>query len=154
MKRFLRILLFAVLGLAVLPPTTHAETWFQEVKRIRKEADATEARSKAFEIVPDCELTEKSVKAGATFKDKGQRVIVRHAQVRVELPVGKDKGNVVHKYRTQEVNYNGEPTWTGRWKQPWAMGYFNYTVTATYKGNVYVQTFKVGRDGVISSNPS
>lgn len=154
MKRFLRILLFAALGFTILPHTTHAETWFQEAKRIRKEADVTEPRSKAFEIVPDCELTEKSVKAGATFKDKGQRVIVRHAQVRVELPVRKEKGSVVHKYRTHEVNYNGEPTWTGRWKEPWAMGYFNYTVTATYKGNVYVRHFRVGRDGVVSSNPA
>ena len=93
------------------------------------------------------------MKAGATFKDKGERVIVRHAQIRVELPVGKEKGNIVYKYRIREVNYNGEPAWTGKWREPWAVGFFNYTVTATYKGNVYGRQFKVGRNGLISSNP-
>jgi len=135
----------------MMPLPTRAESWFQEVKRIRKEADATEARSKTFEILPDCELTEKSLKAGATFKDKGERVIVRHAEVRVELPVGREKGNTVYKHRVREVNYNGEPAWTGKWREPWAMGYFNYTVTATYKGHVYVRQFKVGRTGLLSS---
>jgi hypothetical protein len=149
-----RTFLLLAFGLAMMPPTAHAETWFQEVKRIRKEADATAARSKTFEILPDCELTEKSVKAAATFKDQGERVIVRHAQVRVELPVGTEKGNVVYKYRVREVNYNGEPAWTGKWREPWTMGYFNYTVTATYKGNVYVRQFKVGRSGLLSSNPA
>lgn len=152
MQRLLRILLLVGIGLALLPHTIHAETWFQEAKRLRQEADATEPRSKSFEILPDGELTERSVKAGATFKDKGERVIVRHAQVRVELPAGKEKGSVIYKHRTRDVSYNGEPTWTGRWKESWTMGYFNYTVTATYKGKVYVQTFKVRRDGVVSSN--
>jgi len=150
MKRFIRILLLGAIGLALRPISTHAETWFQEARRIRKEADAIEPRSKTFEILPDCELTEKSVKAGATFKNHGERVIVRHAHIRVELPVRKEKDNVVCKYRTRDVNYNGEPTWTGHWREPWAMGYFNYTVTATYKGNVYSQQFKVGRAGVLT----
>jgi len=132
---------------------SHAETWFQEVKRIRKEADAMEVRSKKFEIIPDCELADKSVKAGATFKDKDERVIVRRAVIHVELPVGREKGAVVYQYRDRTVNYNGEPTWTGRWREPWAMGSFTYTVTATYKGNVYSRQFKVGRNGVLSSNP-
>ena len=149
-----RILLLAAIGLAMMPLSAPADTWFQEAKRIRKEADATEARSKTFEILPDCELAEKSVKAGATFKDKGERVIVRHAQVRVELPVGTEKGKVVYKYRVHEVNYNGEPAWTGKWREPWTMGFFNYTVTATYKGNVYVRQFQVGKDGLLSSNPA
>lgn len=150
MKRFLRFFLFATIGLAMSPLASHAETWFQEAKRIRQEADAAEARSKAFEILPDCELTEESVKAGATFKNNGERVIVRNVQIRVELPVAKEKGNVVYKYRTREVNYNGEPAWMGRWRESWVMGYFNYTVTANYKGNVYTKQFKVGRDGVIA----
>ncbi|EDY19254.1 hypothetical protein CfE428DRAFT_3431 [Chthoniobacter flavus Ellin428] len=143
-----------MMGLLMLPLTTQAETWSQEAKRIRKEADVVAARSKSFEILPDCELTEKSVKAGATFKDKGERVIARHAQVRVELPVAKVKGAVIYKYRSRDVDYNGEPAWTGRWKQPWAMGFFNYTVTATYKGNVYVRHFRVSRDGVVSNDPA
>jgi hypothetical protein len=146
--------LLTAIGLAMILPAAHAETWFQEAKRIRKEADAIEARSKAFEILPDCELTEKAVRAAATFKDQGERVIVRHAQIRVELPVAKERGEVVYKYRVREVNYNGEPAWTGKWREPWAMGYFNYTVTATYKGNVYVRQFKVGRSGLLSSNPA
>jgi hypothetical protein len=146
-------LLLATIGLASMPLATHAETWFQEAKRIRKEAAASEARSKLFEILPDCELTEKSVKAGATFKDYGERVIVRRAQIRVELPVAKKNGSIIYKYRYRNVSYNGEPTWTGRWREPWAMGFFNYTVTATYKGNVYVRHFKIGREGLLSSNP-
>ncbi|MEP6673074.1 MAG: hypothetical protein ABJF10_28190 [Chthoniobacter sp.] len=145
--------LLAAICCAMLPLAFHAETWFQEAKRIRQEADATEARSKKFEILPDCELTEKSVKAGATFKDKGERVIVRRAVIHVELPVGREKGSVVYKYRDRKVNYNGEPAWTGRWREPWAMGSFTYTVRATYKGNVYVRQFKVGRNGVLTSSP-
>src|SRR5260221_9044201 len=148
-----RTFLLLAIGLAMMPLPTHAETWFQEAKRIRKEADATEARSKTFEILPDFELTEKSVKAGAKFKNNGERVIVRRAQIRVELPVGREKGNVVYKYRVREVNYNGEPAWTGKWREPWAIGFFNYTVAATYMGNVYSQQFKVGRSGLGSSNP-
>ena len=154
MKIGCRTLFHLAIGLAMMPLSTHAETWFQEAKRIRKEADATEARSKAFEIIPDGELTEKSVKAGATFKNNGERVIVRRAQIRVELPVGREKGNVVFKYRVREVNYNGEPAWAGKWREPWTMGFFHYTVTATYKGNVYVRHFKVGRSGLLSSNPA
>jgi len=137
----------------MMPVAAHAETWFQEAKRIRQEADGVEARSKKFEIIPDCELAEKAVKAGATFKDKGERVIVRRAVIHVELPVGRDKGSVVYKYRDRVVNYNGEPMWTGRWREPWAMGSFRYTVTATYKGNVYSREFKVGRNGVLVGNP-
>jgi hypothetical protein len=150
MKRFLWISLF-VIGFVALPHATHAETWFEEAKRIHKEADAVEPRSTTFEILPDFELAENSVKAGATFKNNGERVIVRSAQVRVELPVAKEKGNVIYKYRTRELTYNGEPAWTGRRKEPWAMGYFNYTVTATYKGNVYTKQFKVGRDGLVAN---
>jgi len=145
--------LLAVICLALMPLSVHAETWFQEVKRIRQEADAVEVRSKKFEIIPDCELTEKSVKAGATFKDKGERVIVRRAVIHVELPVGREKGAVEYKYRDRAVNYNGEPVWTGRWREPRAMGSFSYTVTATYKGNVYTGQFKVGRNGLLPSNP-
>ena len=55
----------------------HAETWFQEAKRIRQEADAIEPRSKSFEIQPVFELQEKLVMAGATFKNHGERTIVR-----------------------------------------------------------------------------
>jgi len=144
----------AAICLLMMPLATHAETWFQEAKRIRKEADVTEARSQKFEILPDCELTEKTVKAGATFKDKGERVIVRHAVIHVELPVGREKGAVVYKYRDRVVNYNGEPMWTGRWRESWAMGSFAYTVTDTYKGNVYSRQFKVGRNGVLPSKPA
>jgi len=151
MLRRLCLLALAAISFGVMPPATHAETWFQEVKRIRKEADLSEPRSSNFEILPDCELAEKSVRAGATFKDKGERVIVQRAQIRVELPVAKGKENVIYKYRTHEVSYNGEPTWTGRWREPWAMGYFTYTVTATYKGNVYTRQFKVGRSGVLAT---
>lgn len=151
MHRPLRLLFLAAIGFVVMPPATQAETWFQEVKRIRQEADQGEARSSTFEILPDCELAEKSVKAGATFKDKGERVIVQRAQIRVELPVAKEKENVIFKYRTRELSYNGEPTWTGRWREPWAVGYFTYTVTATYKGNVYTRQFKVGRSGVLAT---
>lgn len=139
-------------GLLLLPIAANAETWFQEAKRIHKEADVIESRSKTFEILPDCELREKSVKAGATFKDKGERVIARHVQIRVELPVANEKGGVIYRYRTREVNYNGEPTWSGRWREPWATGYFHYTVTATYKGNVYTKRFKAGRSGLLASN--
>lgn len=151
MHRSLRFLLFTAISFATMPLAAHAETWFQEAKRIRRQADHTEARSKTFEILPDCELTEKSVKAGATFKDNGEQVIVRRAQIRVELPVAKGNGNVIYKYRTCEVSYNGEPIWTGRWREPWVMGYFNYTVTATYKGNLYTKQFNVGRDGAAVS---
>ncbi|MDR3404098.1 MAG: hypothetical protein P4L99_16495 [Chthoniobacter sp.] len=146
-------LFLAAICFAMMPLAAHAETWFQEAKRIRKEADVVEARSKKFEIIPDCELTEKSVKAGATFKDKGERVIVRRAVIHVELPVGREKGAVVYKYRDRAVNYNGEPMWTGRWREPWAMGSFSYAVTAIYKGNEYRREFKVGRIGLLASNP-
>jgi len=139
-------------GLLLLPLAANAETWFQEAKRIHKEADAIEPRSKTFEILPDYELAEKSVKAGATFKDNGQRVIARHVQIRVELPVANEKGSVIYQYRTREVSYNGEPAWSGRRREPWTMGYFHYTVTATYKGNVYTKQFKVGREGLLAFN--
>lgn len=147
------LLLILTLSFTVTPLATRAETWFQEVKNIRREADAAEPRSKSFEIIPDGELTETCVKAGATFKNKGERVIVRRASIRVELPVAKEKDGVVYKYRTREVNYNGEPMWTGKWREPWTLGYFSYTVTATYKSNVYTKQFKVGREGVIGSGP-
>jgi hypothetical protein len=153
MHSFLRTILLITIALATMPGAARAETWFQEAKHIRKEADAVEARSKSFEILPACELTEKSVRAGATFKNNGERVIVRHAHIRVELPVATAKGSVVYKYRDREVHYNGEPAWTGRWSEPWKMGYFSYTVTATYKGNVYTRRFKVGRDGLLSNTP-
>jgi hypothetical protein len=148
-----RCFLFHFLLLSVVaigPVDLRAEpTWFQEAKHIRKDADTVAPRSKTFEIVPDCELTEKSQKARATFTDAGERVIVRHAQIRVELPVRREKGDIVYKYRTRDVSYNGEPEWNGRWREPWTMGFFNYTVTVTYKGNVYTRQFKVGQEGLI-----
>jgi len=150
--RLHRTLLLAAIGLAMLPLSAGAETWFQEVRRIRKEADATEPRSKTFEILPDCELTEKTVKAGATFKDNGERVIVRRAQIHVDLPVTKVNGAIIYKHRDRVMRYNGEPAWTGRRREPWAMGFFAYTVTATYKGNTYIRQFKVGRNGLMTSN--
>ncbi len=89
------------------------------------------------------------MKAGATFKNNGERVIVRRAHIRVDLPVAKVNGSLVYKHRERDVSYNGEPIWTGHWREPWAMGSFSYTVTATYKGNVYVREFKVGRNGLV-----
>lgn len=153
MSNALRFAVIAVVISILSPLSTYGETWFQEAKRIRLEADAIEPRSKSFEILPDFEFTEHSIKAGAIFKNKGQRVIAKHTWVHVELPVGATADKPVYKFRERVVNYNGEPTGTGRSRDTWAAGFFSYTVTATYKGNEYVRSFKVGKAGLISSNP-
>jgi hypothetical protein len=148
-----RFVVIVTAFLAFVPFTSRAESWFQEAKRIRLEADATEPRSKSFEILPDFEFTENSIKAGAIFKNNGQRVIAKHTWIHAELPAGTVSGKAIYKFRDRVVNYNGEPAWTGRSRETWAVGFFSYTVTVTYKGNEYVRSFKVGKAGLISSNP-
>ena len=78
---------------------------------------------------------------------------MRHAQIRVNLSVGKAQGQTVFKERIREQDYTGEPSWSGRWREPWGLGFFTYTVTATYKGNVYTTVFKVGKDAPTSAKP-
>jgi hypothetical protein len=71
---------------------------------------------------------------------------VRHVQIEVHLPVRKVQGQFVFKDRVRAQDYAGEPSWFGRWSEPWQIGFFTYTVTATYQGNIYVANFRVGRN--------
>ena len=145
-------LLFLALCFAS-PLVCRAESWFHEARQIRKDADTTAPRSKYFEILPVSTFTADHVSAGALFQDNGERVIVRQVRIHVSVPIRRADGKIVSKQRDREQRYTGEPAWSGRWRDPWKMGYFDYTVTATYKGNVYTASFKVGRDGLLASNP-
>ena len=150
MKSRFRNLLVLALCLA-LPLGGRAESWFQEAKRIKREADVAVSRSGSFQILPVANLTPEAVSAGAFFQDKGGRVIVRTARIHVSVPVKKASGQVVQVERNREQHYTGEPTWSGWWRDPWKVGYFDYTVTATYKGNVYTASFRISPDGVVES---
>jgi len=101
--------------------------------------------------VPDFSFAPDTVSAGALFKNKGERVIVRRAQIHVNLPVRKVAGRIVSKERIRDQSYTGEPKWSGRWHEPWTLGFFHYTVVATYKGNVYTASFQIGRNGLMES---
>ena len=150
-SRFQTLLLLAICFAA--PLAGRAESWFHEARQIRKEADATAPRSKHFEILPVSTFTAEQVSAGALFQDKGDRVIVRQVQIHASVPVRHVDGKTVLKQRDREQHYTGEPAWSGRWRDPWKVGYFDYTVTATYKGNVYIASFKVGREGLLGEQP-
>jgi hypothetical protein len=132
--------------------SARAESWFQEARQIRKEADATEPRSRNFEILPVSTLSTDQVSAGAFFQNNGTRVIVRRVQIHLSVPVKRADGRTTLKERNREQHYTGEPLWSGRWRDPWKVGYFDYTVTATYKGNVYTASFKIGHDGLLASS--
>jgi hypothetical protein len=150
MKFHCRILLLLTLCLG-LPCAARAESWFKEARQIRKDADQTEPRSKNFEILPVSTFSADGLSAGAFFQDKGERIIARRVQIRVSLPVRREKGQLVFKERVREQSYTGEPGWSCRWREPWAMGFFNYTVSATYKGHVYTASFNIGKNGLTDS---
>jgi hypothetical protein len=99
-----------------------------------------------FIILPDYHLTPQWVKAGAYFKYNGKRVKVSHVNIHVLLPVSRDGNNYIYKTRRHNENNVGEPDWSGWWHEPWKMGFFYYTVTATYNGRVYKKVFVVGRN--------
>jgi hypothetical protein len=130
-----------------VPGVSGAESWFQEANAIRKQADGTEPRSPKFEILPIFNFTPELVSAGAFFQDKGERVIVREVKIHVSTPVKRSNGETVREERERTLHYAGEPTWSGWWREPWKTGYFDYTVTATYKGNVYETSFRISPEG-------
>jgi len=149
-SRIQTLLLLAFCGAA--PLLSRAESWFQEARQIREDADATEPRSKHFAILPVSTFTVDQVSAGAFFQNNGERVIARRVQIHVSVPITGANGHIVLQQRDREQQYTGEPAWSGRWRDPWKVGYFDYTVTATYKGNVYTASFKIGRDGLIQGD--
>jgi hypothetical protein len=143
-----RTVFFLALSLLALgTPASRADSWFKEARQIRREADATEPRAKKFQIVPIFNFTPKLVTAGAFFQDNGERVIVREVRIRASAPVKRSNGQVVLERRERTQHYTGEPTLSKWWREPWDAGYFDYTVTATYKGNVYEATFRITADG-------
>ena len=145
-----RVQISFVVGLALcgaVPEVGRAESWFQEARAIRKQADAAEPRSKTFEILPIFNFTPELVSAGAFFQDQGERVIVREVKIRVSTPVKRSNGETVREERERTQHYTGEPTWSGWWRDPWKTGHFDYSVTATYKGNVYETSFRISPEG-------
>jgi hypothetical protein len=137
-----------VLALCLAAPLVgRAGSWFQEARDIRKQADASAPRSQKFEILPIFNFTPELVSAGAFFQDKGQRVIVRDVKIHLSAPMKRAKGEIVREERERTQHYTGEPTWSGWWREPWKAGYFDYTVTATYKGNVYETSFRISPEG-------
>jgi hypothetical protein len=107
---------------------------------------AGSAHAGELEILGDYHLTPKWVKAGAYFKDGGNRVKVSHVKIEVMLPVSKNGNAFNYKTRVHDEDNVGEPDWSGNWDEPWAMGFFYYTVKATYQGKQFTKTFIVGRN--------
>ena len=104
------------------------------------------AQAGDLEILGDYHLTPTWVKAGAYFKDGKDRVKVSHVQIDVMLPVSKNGNDFNYKTRQHKEDNVGEPDWSGNWDEPWGMGFFYYTVKATYQGKQFSKTFVVGRN--------
>src|SRR5437870_3989210 len=96
-----------------------------------------------FRILPDYHLTPEWVKAGAYFRNNGVRVKASQVNIHVMLPVSFNGNDFNYKTRDHNENNVGEPDWSGWWDEPWRMGFFYYTVSATYNGEVYQQVFVV-----------
>ena len=104
------------------------------------------AAADGFEILPDYHLTQRWVKAGAYFRNNGQRVKVDRVTIHVTLPVSPNGSDFNYETREHRETNVGEPDWSGWWDEPWRMGFFHYTVTADYAGRQFKKTFVVGRN--------